>query len=143
MPHQRPLPEATEEYPLLLVPIEVLPFGGGEGSHMPYLQQIAGSQLLSAWESWLEINPETAHELDVEDGDMVWVESALGRLRVRARYYAGARPGVVHMPLGYGHSEGSEWSRAGVNPLSIIEENRDPVGGLPQAGRTHVRVYRS
>lgn len=143
LPHQPPVAPAPSGYPLLLMPIEVLPLAGGEGAHLPYLQQIAGLHLFANWESWLEIHPETAHKLGIHDGDRVWVESRRGRAQARARVYAGARPDVVHLPLGYGHTAGSAWGRRGVNPLALLEEHYDPVAGLPQTGATYVKVYRS
>ena len=143
LPHQRPLAESPPGYPFLLLPIETLPLAGGHGAHLPYLQQIAGPHLFAAWQSWLEVHPETARKLGVNDGDTVWLESRLGRVQVRARLYHGARPGVVHLPLGYGHGAGSLWGRRGVNPLSLIEEHYDPVAGLPQVTKTFVKVYRS
>jgi anaerobic selenocysteine-containing dehydrogenase len=143
LPHQPPVAEATPEYPLRLLPIEVLPLAGGSGAHLPYLQQITGEHLFAHWDSWLEIHPETARKLGIADGDTVWVESRRARAKVRARLYAGARPEVVHLPLGYGHSEGSSWGRRGVNPLSLLEEQYDPLAGLPQTTGTYVKVYRS
>jgi hypothetical protein len=62
---------------------------------------------------------------------------------VKLRLYAGARPGVVHLPLGYGRTKGSDWGRRGVNPLSLIENKREPLAGLLQTTQTYVRVYRS
>ncbi|MEK7409368.1 MAG: molybdopterin-dependent oxidoreductase [Acidobacteriota bacterium] len=143
LPRQPPLPEAPRGYPLLLLPVEVLPLSGAEGAHLPYLQQIAGPHLFEAWDSWLEIHPETAHKLGIADGDRVWVESRRGRAQVRARCYRGARAGVVHMPLGYGHTSGSRWACRGANPLLLIEPHYDPVAGLPQTSGTYVKVYRS
>ncbi len=143
LPHQPKVTEAPAAYPLALLPIEVLPLAGGEGGHLPYLQQIAGPHLFASWDSWLEIHPETAHKLGISDGDRVWVESRCGRAQVRARLYAGARPGVVHLPLGYGHTAGSPWGRRGVNPLALLEERYDPVAGLAQINTTYVKVYRS
>ncbi|MBI3667558.1 MAG: molybdopterin-dependent oxidoreductase [Acidobacteria bacterium] len=143
LPHQPPTVEAPPGYPLLLMPIEVLPLAGGEGGHLPYLQQIAGQHLFATWESWLEIHPETARKLGIRDGDRVSVESPRGRAQVRARLYAGARPEVVHLPLGYGHTEGSRWGRRGVNPMALLDERYDPVAGLAQTSGTHVKVYRS
>jgi anaerobic selenocysteine-containing dehydrogenase len=143
LPHQPRTAEPPPGYPLLLLPIEVLPLAGGEGAQLPFLQQIAGPHLFEAWESWLEIHPETANKLRISDGDLVWIESQRGRAQVRIRLYAGARPGVVHLPLGYGHTVGSQWGRGGVNPLSLLEERREPVAGLPQSASTYVRVYPS
>jgi anaerobic selenocysteine-containing dehydrogenase len=143
LPHQPKLAGAPAGLPLLLLPIEVLPLAGGEGARLPYLQQIAGEHVFASWDSWLEIHPETAHPLHIADGDMVWVESRRGRAQVRARLYAGVRPGVVHLPLGYGHIAGSPWECRGVNPFSLIEERYEPVAGLPQTTQTYVKVYRS
>jgi len=143
LPHQPPAGKPSDGYPLLLMPVEVLPLSGGEGAHLPYLQQIAGPHLFEAWDSWLEIHPETAERLHVADGDMVWIESRRSRARARARLYAGAQPGVVHLPLGYGRTSGSRWACRGINPLRLIEESFDPVAGLPQTGGTFVKVYRS
>jgi len=143
LPHQPPLPEPLSKFPLLLLPVEILPLAGGSGAHLPYLQQIAGPHVFEHWESWVEMNPGTARQLGLADRDWVWVESQRGRVRVRLRLYAGARADVVHLPLGYGRAQGSSWGRRGVNPLSLVELEREPLTGLLQTTRTYVRVYRS
>lgn len=143
LPHQPSLSEPTEEFPLLLIPFEVLPLAGGHGAQLPYLQQIAGLQVFENWESWLEMNPKTAEEIGLADLDWVWVESPQERARVKLRLYAGVRPGVVHLPLGYGRTRGSRWACRGVNPLNLIEVQREPLAGLIQTDRTYVRVTRS
>ncbi len=143
LPHQPRRTEAAREFPLRLMPVEVLPLSGGNGAHLPYLQQIAGAQLFEHWESWVEIHPETAREFGIRDGDQVWIESRRGRVQARARLYAGVRREVVHMPLGYGRTEGGAWASRGANPLSIIETEYEPVAGLPQTGNTQVKLYRS
>ncbi len=142
LPHQPPLSEATTNFPLVLMPVEQLPFAGGEGAHLPYLQQIAGEQLFEKWESWLEIHPETARTFGIGDGDLVWIESRRGRVQARARFFEGARPGTVHLPLGYGHKSGGEWACRGANPLEITETG-DGVTGLPSVHGTYVKVYRA
>ena len=143
LPHQPSLPPPMEKFPLLLLPIEVLPLAGGQGAHLPYMQQIAGLHVFEQWGSWLEINPSTGEELGLADLDWVWVESSRARARVRLRFYQGARPGVVHLPLGYGQTNGSRWGCRGVNPLNLIEGKRDGLAGLSQTDQTYVRVYRS
>ena len=143
LPHQPALHEATPNYPLLLLPVEQLPLSGGEGAHLPYLQQIAGNHLFASWDSWLEIHPDTARQYSVGEGDMVWIESARGRVKAKARLFEGARPGVVHLPLGYGHRTGSSWACRGVNPLEIVDSKPDPLTGIPLTDRTYVKVYRA
>ncbi len=143
LPHQPPRDERTSMYPLLLLPVEQLPFAGGEGAHLPYLQQIAGAHLFASWDSWLEIHPDTAAQYSIGDGDAVWVESPRGRVQARARFFDGARPGVVHLPLGYGHTIGSAWACRGANPLAIVQPKEDPLAGISQSDTTFVRVYRA
>jgi anaerobic selenocysteine-containing dehydrogenase len=106
------------------------------------MQQIAGPHVFEHWESWLEMNPHTAEQFGLADRNWVWVESPRGRARVRVRLYAGVRPGVVHLPLGYGRTQGSRWGRRGTNPLNLVEDKREPLTGWPQTVRTYVRVYR-
>ncbi len=142
LPHQPPITQPTPDFPLLLLPVEVLPLSGGEGAHLPYLQQIAGLHLFEHWESWVEIHPAIAREHGISDGDRIWVESPRGRVGARARLYAGVRPDVVHMPLGYGRTEGGAWASRGASPLALLETRFDPVAGLPQIFSTYVKVYR-
>jgi anaerobic selenocysteine-containing dehydrogenase len=142
LPHQPPLePPRKDEF--LLLPIEVLALARGEGAHIPYLQQIASANLNAAWDSWLEIHPESAKKLGISDGDSVWIESRRGHARVRVRLYEGVQPGVVHLPLGYGHIEGSPWSRCGVNPLRLVEPQYEPIAGLPRPWETYVRIAKT
>ncbi len=142
LPHQPHLPDAPKEFPLLLIPVEVLPFAGGQGAELPYLQQIAGHHVFEHWESWLEMNPQTAAELGLEDGEQVRVESPRGSATVRLRLYAGARPGVVHLPLGYGRTYGSAWACRGVNPLKLVAGEQKPPMETLQPTQTFVRVRR-
>jgi menaquinone reductase, molybdopterin-binding-like subunit len=142
LPHQSPLEPARKDE-FLLLPIEVLPLARGEGAHVPYLQQIAAANLNSAWDSWLEIHPESARKLGITDGDSVWIESRRAHARVRVRVYEGVEAGVVHLPLGYGHIEGSPWSRCGTNPLRLIEPQYEPVAGLPRLWGTYVKIVKS
>ena len=134
---------SDHQLPLVVMPVEQLPLAGGEGAHLPYLQQIAGVHVFANWDSWLEIHPETARTFGIGDGDSVWIESRRGRVQARARFYEGARPGVVHLPLGYGHKSGGEWACRGANPLDIVEGQPDQVTGLPSAHGTYVKVYRA
>ncbi len=143
LPHQPPMIEPPRDYPLLLMPVEVLPFAGGKGAHLPYLQQIVGAHLQEHWQSWIEMHPETADKLGVREGDLVWVQSRRTRVQARARLYKGVRPEVVHLPLGFGHTAGSPWACRGANPLELCEESYDPLTGMARASGTYVKVYKT
>ncbi len=143
LPHQLPISTPTAEYPLLLIPFEVLPLAGVGGAESPYLQQISGLQAHEKWQSWLEMSPETAEQLGLSDMDSVWVESPRGRARVKLRVTLAVQPGVVHLPLGYGRTQGSHWACRGVNPLSLVAGGQDPSTGGPLYPQSYVRVTRS
>lgn len=143
LPRQLPVPKPPADFPLLLIPFEVLPLAGADGAEFPYLQQISGLQAHEKWQSWLEMSPETAQQLGLSDMDSVWVESPRGRAQVRLRVTLAVQPGVVHLPLGYGRTRGSQWARRGVNPLTLITAGADPSTGGPSYPQSYVRVVRA
>ena len=73
-------------------------------------------------EPYVEINPRTARELNVEDGEMVAVETRRGRIEVKTRYTDRILTGVISMPHG--------WDRANANVLTD-DTDLDPVTGFP------------
>jgi len=48
----------------------------------------------------MQINPKTAKELGIEDGDWVWIESPRGRIRQKCKYH-NIDPRVVHCEHGW------------------------------------------
>lgn len=48
-----------------------------------------------------QIHPETAAELGIEDGDWLWVETPIGRVRQQCKYFEGIDPKVVHAEHGW------------------------------------------
>ena len=132
------------EYPLHLRTFKMVTYAEGWGPNIPWLQEIYGLHLQEMWDNWVEINPETAQELHIRDGDMVWVESPMGRIRLRARLYAGTRPDVVSIPLGQGHTAYGRWARdRGANPNELLAEEYDHLGGELATLATRVKVYKS
>jgi len=132
-----------DKYPLHLNTYKAMFHAEGRGANQPYLQEISVVHLDERWGTWLEINPSTARGLGVKDGDTVWLESPRGRIRIRARHYAGARPDVVNMPFGGGHRGYGRWADAiGVNPNDILVRDDDRLGGLAAYFGTRVRVSR-
>ena len=77
-----------------------------------------------------EINPETASAYNLKEGDRVIVKSGKGQLQVRVHLFHGAMPGVVYLPMGFGHTAYDEYQRGkGVNPNDIIDGWVDPLSG--------------
>lgn len=49
----------------------------------------------------VQIHPETAKNLNIQDGDWVWIESPRGRVRMKALLFDGIDPRVVHTEHGW------------------------------------------
>lgn len=132
------------EHPFFLNPFRPLALNTAAGADIPWLQEVVGPHVSVQWDSWVEINPETALALGVRGGDTIWVESARGKFRTQARLYAGAMPNVVNVPIGLGHSAFGEWAKGrGINPNAILETGHDPLSGLPAWFSTRVKVYKA
>lgn len=82
-------PVLFEEYPLVAITgAKIEPFFHTE------LRQVA-SQRKRNPDPLVEMHPETARGLSIEEGDWVWIESPRGRIRQRAKLTSGIDPSVV------------------------------------------------
>jgi len=146
LPHwEEPKPASNEkEYPFHLHVYKTMALTGSRNANQPWLQPIYGPHLYERWETWVEINPETAERSGISDRDWVWVESPVGKIKVRARIYKGAMPDVVNIPFGDGHQSGGRWmKKVGENPNRLLHDNLDPLTGYPIRGATRVKVYKA
>ncbi|KRT72745.1 MAG: molybdopterin oxidoreductase Fe4S4 region [Candidatus Rokubacteria bacterium CSP1-6] len=108
------------------------PTGGGR--NQPWLLEQPAVHVRATWEGWVEIHPKTAAEVGVKGGDWVWVESAKGRIRLKAKLYAGTLPYVIHIPLFGGE---------GPNPNDLIANETDPFRGFGLLNTTRVRILKA
>jgi len=132
---------AEEEYPFHLQLYTPMAQASGPGAaNLPHLHELYGLHLKQMWGNWVEINPETAHELGVADGDEVWVESPAGKIRLLARLYEGVQPDTVNIPAGLGHTAAGRWATGiGANPEHLVSSRQvDELSGL--VARQGVRV---
>jgi anaerobic selenocysteine-containing dehydrogenase len=134
-----------DEYPLHLNVITLMSLGPvSAAANLPTLQEISGMTVNETWGSWLEMNPETAHELGLHDEDEVWVESPFGKARVKMRLVEALRPDVVNLPYNQGHQAVGRWaSDRGVNGLDLLNPASEPVSGLAAFTNTRVKVYKA
>ena len=91
-------PDFAKEYPLILIA------GSKLESYTHSMMRNIPSLRSEAPEDVLEINPETAKEFGVEDGNMVSVESPRGHIKCRAEVSQKIAPGIVHLYFGYEES---------------------------------------
>jgi menaquinone reductase, molybdopterin-binding-like subunit len=96
------------------------------------------------WDSWLEMNPQSAHAVGLQDRDMVWVESPHGKVMTRVRLVKGLHPDVVNLPYNQGHTAVGRWAKdRGVNGLDLLDPSSEPISGLAAFTNTRVRVYKA
>ncbi|MBI2879369.1 MAG: molybdopterin-dependent oxidoreductase, partial [Candidatus Rokubacteria bacterium] len=130
------IPPAREpgEFPLRLNTYRLMTRPPGGGRNQPWLLEQPAVHLRASWEGWVEIHPTTAAGLGIKDGDRVWVESAKGRVGLKARLYPGTLPDIVQIPLFGGE---------GPNPNDLIPNEADPFRGFGLLNTTRVRVSRA
>jgi molybdopterin-containing oxidoreductase family iron-sulfur binding subunit len=96
------------------------------------------------WGSWVELNPETAHKLEVHEGDILSITSPQGTIELPAFVYPGLRPDVIAIPVGQGHTQFGRYARhRGGNPLRISQSARDPATGAVLQGGVRVSVAKT
>jgi molybdopterin-containing oxidoreductase family iron-sulfur binding subunit len=117
--YTRPKFEGNGDFVLAAYPHALL--YDGRGANKPWLQENGDPVTKITWHSWVEVHPETARKLDVRDGEILRVTSPHGALEAPVFVYAGLRPDVVAMPLGFGHTEYGAYARGrGVNVLDLL-----------------------
>ncbi len=145
LPHYEPPRFAGDAtaFPLYLITYKPMALMGSRTANHPWLAEIPAGGPTRAWEAWVEINPKTADALGIRDRDRVWVESPAGKVRLRARLYAGMHPDVVALPYGAGHESGGRWAQAwGTNPNRLVGGEADRLSGTSGLLATRVRITR-
>ncbi|MCJ7595911.1 MAG: molybdopterin-dependent oxidoreductase, partial [Desulfobacterales bacterium] len=127
-------PALYEEYPYILITGRRSPgFFHTENRQLPWLRELHRDPLV-------EIHPETARKEGIQEGDWVAIESPRGRVRQRAKFFAGMDPRIVSAEHGWWFPEkkdpGHGWEESNINILtSNAYAHCDPA-----MGATHVRT---
>jgi len=83
-------PEMAKEYPLILISgSRVREFHHSSHRHLEKIRRRYPDPIM-------EISPEKAAELGINEGDWVWIETPMGKVKQRARLLEGMPPLVVH-----------------------------------------------
>ena len=128
LPEYKEPMQVTPGYPLILV----------SGSRIPYIthskwREDAPWLLELQREPLLTINPKDAAKRDIYRGDYVFLKSAYGQIRVKAKPTLMVPAGVVFMMHG--------WANANVNEL--IPRKFDPISGFPPYKETPCLVVKA
>ncbi|MDC0178669.1 molybdopterin-dependent oxidoreductase [Woeseiaceae bacterium] len=130
-----------DEYPFVLHPFLTATFLDGRGANLPWLQELPDPMTSIVYGSWVELNPVTANELGITEGDVLKVETPAGSVRVPAFIFAAIKPGVVAMPIGQGHTTYGRFAKErGVNPIHIVATLMDDQAGDLAWAATRVKI---
>jgi anaerobic selenocysteine-containing dehydrogenase len=103
--------------------------GDGSGANKPWLQETPDPMTTVMWNSWVEINPESAAILGVTDDDIVRIISPTNTIEAVVYRYPAIRLDTIAIPFGQGHSAYGRYAEnRGVNPhdlLSLILNGAD------------------
>jgi anaerobic selenocysteine-containing dehydrogenase/Fe-S-cluster-containing dehydrogenase component len=114
-------PAFTGEGEFLFAPSASPMLYDGRGADKPWLLENPDPVTKITWQSWVEIHPETAAELDIREGEIVRLVSASGSIEAPAYLYPGVRRDVLSAPLGYGHTNFGDYATGrGANALDLL-----------------------
>jgi anaerobic selenocysteine-containing dehydrogenase len=113
----------------------VSPTLGEAGANKPWLQELPDPTTTVMWNTWVEMNPDTAHHHGIENDDVVEIVSEAGSVEAPVYLYPAIRPDVIAMPFGQGHTAYGQFAAGrGVNPADILGIHFNEAGDLAFAG---------
>ena len=109
----------------------VSPVMGEAGANKPWLQEIPDPTTTVTWNTWVEINPDTASTLGVDNDDVVLISSDAGAVEASVYKYPAIRPDTIAMPFGQGHTAYGQFAQGrGVNPADLLSNATNEAGDL-------------
>ena len=121
-------PEVADKFPLIFLGAhKSRAYTHSQHRNIPRLRKMVPEPLL-------EIHPDTAGRYGIADEDWVDLESARGRITVKARLSEDLHPQIVTMMYG--------WAEANVNYLTD-DTSRDPISGFPNLRSILCRIEKA
>ena len=109
----------------------VAPVIAEAGANKPWLQEIPDPTTTVTWNTWVEINPDTASKLGIDNDDVVLISSDAGVIEASVYKYPAIRPDVIAVPFGQGHTAYGQFAQGrGVNPADLLSNATNEAGDL-------------
>lgn len=122
-PYNRP--DLAREYPLVLTTgARLLVYYHSSHRNISSLRK-------KAPDPELEIHPDTAEQLGIEDEEWVYLASPRGRIEIKAKYSPDIDPRVVHSPHGFWYGVEEGWRRLNINMLTEDRSLCPVTGSVP------------
>ena len=120
--------EEDKQFYLVVYPTQL---GDGAGANRPWLQEMPDPMTTLTWNTWVEINPETADKLGIHDDDVVRVTTPFGAVEASVYRYPAIRPDTIAIPFGQGHTALGRWAEGrGANPAALLPAAVNEAGDL-------------
>ncbi|MEM3640784.1 MAG: molybdopterin-dependent oxidoreductase, partial [Candidatus Bathyarchaeia archaeon] len=138
-------PELAKEYPLILITgSRHISSYQTMGHNIPNLRELLPHPLV-------EIHPETAEKLGINDGDWIYIETptSTNRVKMKATLTCGIHPQVVSAQALWWYPEGETYENRTFEPnINVIMPLKPPYGYEPIVGTTVMRgrlckIYRA
>jgi len=99
--------------------------------------------LFSENPAWMHTSAATKR--GIENGDWIYVESKVGKVKTQALVTEGIRPDCIFMVAGFGHvSKGLHLAfREGISDSDLHVSYTDPISGSQALSQTFVKVYKA
>jgi anaerobic selenocysteine-containing dehydrogenase len=131
----------SDDYPFILYPYLSTTLRDGRAANLPWMQELPDPMTSVVYGSWVEMNPATARQLGLTEGDLVDIESLHGRIRAPVYVYPAIMTGVIAMPIGQGHSEYGRYAKnRGANPIEILSPQMEQHTGALAWSATRVKI---
>jgi len=133
-------PELYKEYPYILITGKRLPgFFHSENRQLPWLRELHKDPVV-------EIHPETAEKEGIREGHWVIIESPRGKVRQRAKFFAGMDPRIVSAEHAWWFPEKKPpaygWDESNINILTDnAYETCDPAMGATPVRTLLCKIY--
>ena len=122
------------DYPLLLMPYDSIRLANGVIGDPPFVMKTVDDTVLKGTDVFIELNPKTAGEHGLKEGQLAVLSTPVGSARVRVHLFDGIMPGIVALPRGLGHTAFDDYlAGKGINFNELMSPVEDPVSGLDAA----------
>jgi anaerobic selenocysteine-containing dehydrogenase len=133
----------AQQFPFHFLPYASAAFLDGSLAHLPWLQEFPDPLTSAMWSSWVELSPQTARELGINDRDVVEITSSHGSVTAAAIVFPGLAPNIIAMPVGQGHEMFTRYATGrGENPIAILAPMTEPETGTLAWAATRVKIAR-
>jgi anaerobic selenocysteine-containing dehydrogenase len=113
----------------------------GSMSLNPVLVEQFGHNWSVFYNTWVEINPETARHFSFDDRSNAFIKTSKGKFPAIVVYNSSVLIGNLDVPFGLGHNILGD--KSGINPLMFTENIFDKVSGKPSLTETKAEIVSS